>query len=605
MNIDQRDFAPLSKRGKTMSLEHLHPSLDSPVRLTSIISATFNLVSTVIGGGVLSLPFAYATSGLLLTSAMVLVAAIMATFSLYILCSCARRTGACSYAEVVAASFGRNAEAVVTLTLFVFLMFVVVAFMVLMRDINSSLVRLFLGVDENDSTTGATTTVNESVVLLVSVICCLPFMLQKNLHALRYNCYVGFFSVVILLYALIQRAVTTNITSPPFPLKPWERFHDDVLWSTSSWKDALFSFPLVALAFLSQFNMLSVHSSLINPTRPRLLKVIYGSIGTCTILFLLFGTAGYLFAYGATRDNILLNFPPTDKVILTGRVGLAVTLMCGISMILLPCRDSALLLPRQLKRIWKSSESSRRRKANRNKDRQDGGTREERKPLFADREAGGGGGADRSNNSSSSNNNNSNDDDSDDSYLNGGRPAGAAAASNSSNSNNNRDSEDSTDDEADPARRRQLDSSASTSTSSSDESDVPSPVVHVAVTLAMVVSCYFFATAVPGVSTVWSICGSSLGFVVAYILPSACYLKIRSRRKGHFNVRILGAWLMLFFSIAGCAACSYQAALRIITEGRVSSTTASDLSKDYDDDDAEKTGAGQDAAEVNNNNHFL
>ena len=106
---------------------------------------------------------------------------------------------------------------------------------------------------------------------------------------------------------------------------------DTVMLTTHSWSSATFSFPLVALAFLSQFNMLSVHASLTDPTRVRLLTVINGSTGICTVLFLIFGLAGYLYALGDTRDNILLNFADDGgAAIKAGKVGLGVAIMAGI-----------------------------------------------------------------------------------------------------------------------------------------------------------------------------------------------------------------------------------------------------------------------------------
>ena len=71
----------------------------------------------------------------------------------------------------------------------------------------------------------------------------------------------------------------------------------------------------------------------------------------CLVIFTIFGIAGYLFALGGTRDNILLNFEPSDPVIFFGKIGLGVAIMCGISMILLPCRDALLIIPRKIKHL--------------------------------------------------------------------------------------------------------------------------------------------------------------------------------------------------------------------------------------------------------------
>ena len=96
--------------------------------------------------------------------------------------------------------------------------------------------------------------------------------------------------------------------------------------------------------------MLSVHASLKDPTRPRVTRVINGSIATCTALFLLFGSAGYMYALGETKDNIILNFSPDDRVVLVGKIGLGVTIMAGVSMIVLPCRSALMGLPRKVRR---------------------------------------------------------------------------------------------------------------------------------------------------------------------------------------------------------------------------------------------------------------
>jgi hypothetical protein len=75
------------------SIEILNPSRDSAMRKTSPLSAIVNLVATICGGGVLSLPFAFQHAGIIPGTALMIFAAIITDFSLYILCSCARRTG--------------------------------------------------------------------------------------------------------------------------------------------------------------------------------------------------------------------------------------------------------------------------------------------------------------------------------------------------------------------------------------------------------------------------------------------------------------------------------------------------------------------------------
>ena len=75
-----------------------------------------------------------------------------------------------------------------------------------------------------------------------------------------------------------------------------------------------------------------------------------------------FGLAGYLWAYEDTKDNILLNFDPSDKIILIGRIGCGITTLFALPMNLVPCREAMLSLVAQLSEISVRNQTRRRRK---------------------------------------------------------------------------------------------------------------------------------------------------------------------------------------------------------------------------------------------------
>ena len=124
----------------TTAPDILVPPFDSPQRKSPLVVATFNLSATIIGGGVLSLPYAFSKTGLLLGVLLMAVAAVTSERSLYLLCLCSRLTGATSYGEVGEAAFGPWMEYFISGLLGIFLLFVIIAYMVLAGDIWSSLV---------------------------------------------------------------------------------------------------------------------------------------------------------------------------------------------------------------------------------------------------------------------------------------------------------------------------------------------------------------------------------------------------------------------------------------------------------------------------------
>ena len=57
-------------------------------------------VSTIVGGGVLSLPYAFKETGMLLGCAILICVASMSAYSAHLLVACARRSKANSYDEI-------------------------------------------------------------------------------------------------------------------------------------------------------------------------------------------------------------------------------------------------------------------------------------------------------------------------------------------------------------------------------------------------------------------------------------------------------------------------------------------------------------------------
>ena len=238
-------------------------------------------------------------------------------------------------------AFGAGLEFAVTVILFVFLLFAICAYMVLIRDIWTPIVllmarSLFTKPDSESSSPGAgdagEQTLGDTVLLLIIIIIS-PFLLKRDLHALRYNCYLGFASISLLCASIAYRA-SQRIIAGNVDIKLWP----------DSLTDVLFAYPIPILAFMCHFNVIGVQSSLVDPTRARVRKVIDGSMLISGIITYALGLFGYIWGGSSTQGNILLCFDFADKVILLGRVGCGITIMLATSMITLPCRESMLSL---------------------------------------------------------------------------------------------------------------------------------------------------------------------------------------------------------------------------------------------------------------------
>jgi len=84
----------------------LKPPFSSDQRCSSIVVAIFNLVATIVGGGLLSVPLAFEKCGIILATFLMIFSAVATDRSLYLLCLCSQYTGATSFGEVGRKAFG-------------------------------------------------------------------------------------------------------------------------------------------------------------------------------------------------------------------------------------------------------------------------------------------------------------------------------------------------------------------------------------------------------------------------------------------------------------------------------------------------------------------
>lgn len=307
-----------------------NPSFDSPLRLSTERVAISNLLSTIVGGGTLSLPFAFKNCGIIPAFVIVIISIYISTTILRLLCVLSRKLNTNKYSEIMDKSIVQGMGDVTDLVLIIFLLLVVTAFMVLLKDISGNII---------DFSTSSTTRGDEykSSVLVVIVILMFPLMFSENLYALRHVSFLGIFSVVFLL------AVIMGKTAQSFSLYGDSIFRKVDYWP-ENYNNVLTSLPIILIAFMCQFNILGVHANLIRPSYDRMNYVINCSIGGSGVLYVLFGLCGYLVAFDETKDNILNNFEANDRSLIIARAGLCLTLMCQIPMVLVPCRDSIFLL---------------------------------------------------------------------------------------------------------------------------------------------------------------------------------------------------------------------------------------------------------------------
>jgi amino acid permease len=256
-------------------------------------------------------------------------------------------------------------------------------------------------------------------------------------------------------------------------------------------------------------------------------------------LFYLVGLGGYLYALDETRDNILLNFPMNDSAVLLGRMGFCFTLLFGLPLVALPCREAFRAIPGQI-RNWRIDAALAKEFKQVDQHRLHEGAHLVINGVDFDK-------ADPTMVT----------EDPEKQHL---TMMTYGATHEMEHVIGSRDEDEqtmaSTSDADTGERSKLLDDEGS-----SDQStflDVE-PIIHFVSTALVVGVCYSFAISVPGVGFVWSLAGSSMAILVAFIVPTACYLKIRQHK--YVNPRSIAAWALLIISCIAAPICTRQALL--------------------------------------------
>jgi len=451
---------PPGSRGINDLPDQFKPDYSSEERKSSNFVALVSLVNTIVGGGVLSLPYAFKSLGFVTGLAVVVISAAVTVLSLRLLCKLTVKTGSKCYADVVRKTLGANFPELTDLVMFLLLYLVLIAFMCLLSDIGGDVAEYLyygkmadVGVGLNTINSGLTagrlSNVNgfsvqarHHIASAIVLLFIYPLMTTESLHSLRHVSFIGITSILSLLVVLLKKCITVNLQNPDLAAQ--------AVMEPASTQDFLTALPIVLIAFFVQFNVIDVYSNLQEPSQKNIDSVIGGTIGISATIFAAFGLAGYFYAYGDTEDNVLKNFSTRDPDLIYARIGLIITLICQTPMVGLPCRNNLILVISHIQRLIE-------------------GRRSRSKSIISiEKEL----------------------------EMVAGTPRGRTLSSYQADIN---------------LREVKI---------------TDSHLHRFGIPLCIVLSCLFMSQIMPGVGVVWSVAGSSVSILLAFLLPSLAYIQL-------------------------------------------------------------------------------
>lgn len=281
---------------------------------TRRFATVMNLVNSLLGAGILSVPNSFVNIGWAFSLMLLLLMAVLSLAATYMVIILSKRTGTKGLSELAAhilGGWGANFLAVLNL---LFLVTALIAYLILGSD---SVISWF-------ALAGIDMTPTFKRALLVFIYGLLPggLSIPRNISFLQYVstatfCCIFFFFVVMIYKAIVM--VGDNGVAPGVVA-----FKMDMsVFSSMSIVSLSFALPAVVLPAIKMYNPL---------TRKRKI-VTNAAILLCFILVAIPGICGYLCFGEKTEGNVLKSFKDDDYLILVVRICFFIVVTCAYPMV--------------------------------------------------------------------------------------------------------------------------------------------------------------------------------------------------------------------------------------------------------------------------------
>lgn len=260
----------------------LLPLIDSDVheRTGTVFSSIFTLISTMVGGGVLSLPFAFQQGGFIVTSVILLCVLMASTHGAFLIINSKRYCqGKIKNVEDVAyIAFGNKGKILTQVVFIVSLFLYSVAYWILIADQITPIMVLLVGPHSFWS--------KKIIILTIPMLVIFPITLLKSLNSLRFTSILSVACVVFLAGVIIFKSVKNSFGGPvndaKNPVKLWP----------DNFGGLLTAIAISGLTFSCHFNILPMHGELRYQTRTNKRIILYTAMGITYVLNVLVSSFG-------------------------------------------------------------------------------------------------------------------------------------------------------------------------------------------------------------------------------------------------------------------------------------------------------------------------
>ncbi|KAL3831322.1 hypothetical protein ACJMK2_023088 [Sinanodonta woodiana] len=279
---------------------------------SNIPMTSFNFINSIIGSGIIGIPFALKQAGFGLGIILLILVAIITDYSLILLIEAGKLSNTVTYQDMMMFACGRPGFYLLSTLQFLYPFIAMISYNVIIGDTITKIITRIGG----NSVEGTVLANRQFIIFLSTIFITLPLSLYRNIAKLSKWAFVSLVLVLFILVCICIKLGTFAKDIPPTP-NAWSFANTSVTQAIG----------IMAFAYMCHHSTFLIHSSLENPAKERWNFVTHVSVLFCMVVMLVFGLVGYASFTGYTQGDLLENYCHEDNLMSAARFIFAVTVM--------------------------------------------------------------------------------------------------------------------------------------------------------------------------------------------------------------------------------------------------------------------------------------
>ncbi|XP_029806421.1 probable sodium-coupled neutral amino acid transporter 6 isoform X3 [Suricata suricatta] len=337
----ERSWYVSAQQSEATEAEELSPLLSNELYRqgspgVSFGFSVFNLTNAIMGSGILGLAYVMAHTGILGFSLLLLIVALLASYSVHLLLSMCIQTAVTSYEDLGLFAFGLPGKMVVAGT-------------IMIQNIGElpAAIAEFLSGDH----TGSWYLDGQTLLIVICVCIVFPLALLPKIGFLGYTSSLSFFFMVFFAVVIIIKKWSIPC---PLPLNYVEQYFQ-ISNATDDCKPKLFHFskesayaiPTMAFSFLCHTSILPIYCELQSPSKKRMQNATNTAIGLSFLIYFISALFGYLTFYDKVASELLQGYSkylPHDVVVMVVKLCILFAVLLTVPLIHFPTRKAFMMM---------------------------------------------------------------------------------------------------------------------------------------------------------------------------------------------------------------------------------------------------------------------